>query len=115
MDTDLDDIDAETTAGIAALMQRDAKLDEDLEDISKGVKVLKNIAVDMKTEIELQNVMVDEIDAKVDKQVAHLQHLNAKVKDTIEKAGGVTRMIVNIILLIILVAVILYAARLVSN
>ena len=43
------------------------------------------IAIDMQEEVKTQNIMITEIDEKVDKATLHLQGLNAKVKEALEK------------------------------
>jgi len=114
-ETDLGDIDEDTKSGLAMLQRKDEELDEDLDQISAGVKRLGNLAIDMHSEIQMQNVMIGEIEDRVDRNVAHLQNINAKVKDALEQAGGITRFIVNLVLLILVIAVLLYAARMVMN
>jgi len=94
------------------LAQRDKALDDDLDMISTGVGRLKNIALDMKEEIQLQNVMIDEVDQKIDAATDHLIELNKKVKKAFDDAGGATRFIANGIILILVIAAIAYIYKL---
>lgn len=55
--------------------------------IGAGVKRLNVIAKDMQQELKIQDVMIDETITKVDATTAHLQQLNKKVKDALEKVS----------------------------
>merc|ERR1712013_282911 len=47
-------------------MQRRQAQEEDLDDILKGVKRINNITYDINTELERQDVIIDEIGDKMD-------------------------------------------------
>jgi len=105
-ETSLKDLDdPELTAGLQQLQENDRKLDAQLDQIGQGVARLKNIALDMNAEIKTQGVMIEEITDKVDKATDHLQGLNAKIKDALEQVGGASRIIVNVILLVVVIAI----------
>mmetsp|Transcript_13345 Transcript_13345/g.35028 ORF Transcript_13345/g.35028 Transcript_13345/m.35028 type:complete len:132 (-) Transcript_13345:378-773(-) len=106
METDLKQIDdPEVSSGLMELKQRDQEIDDQLDLISKGVARLKGIAIDIKEETKLQNVMTDEITEKVDNATENLQQLNGKMKEILKKAGGASRIIVYIVLFVVLVGV----------
>jgi syntaxin of plants SYP7 len=84
-ETSLAPIDEDAAAGLAMLQKQDQQLDETLTTIGLGVQRLGKIAIDMQEEVKTQNVMITEIDEKVDKATTHLQGLNAKVKEALEK------------------------------
>ena len=48
--------------------------------MADGVLFLKNLAVEMGKEIEMQNVMIDELHTQVDKTQATLNDLNKRMK-----------------------------------
>jgi len=104
-ETSLAPIDEDAAAGLAMLQRQDQQLDETLTTIGMGVQRLGKIAVDMQEEVKTQNVMISEIDEKVEKATTHLQGLNVKVKDALEKAGGLGRMLCVILLLIITISI----------
>jgi hypothetical protein len=56
-------------------------------------------------EVRVQNVMVEEITAKVEATSAQIQNVNVRLKEALDKAGGASRIIVNVVLLLILLAV----------
>jgi len=99
---DIDDSDFQT------LRQNDAKIDVKLELVGQGVEVLRNMAVDIGREIELQGVMINELDQKVDVTNAQLNNLNRRLKNTLEKVRKADRFCIDIILVIILLALIGY-------
>mmetsp|Transcript_19551 Transcript_19551/g.46678 ORF Transcript_19551/g.46678 Transcript_19551/m.46678 type:complete len:104 (-) Transcript_19551:31-342(-) len=90
------------------MRQRDDEIDRGLDAISRGVGVLKNMAVDMREEVQVQNMMVDEIQEQVEKNTERIGLLNAKLKKTLDSAGGASRIILNLILLILLLAIAAY-------
>lgn len=104
----LDDIDPEVGEGLQQLKRNDQQLDQQLEQISKGLTRLKGIAVDQSNEIKLQGVMIDQIGENMDKATGHLNDVNLKLKETLQKAGGATNIIVKMILLILLLGVAAY-------
>jgi chromosome segregation ATPase len=114
--TSLQDIDdPELEAGLQQLRQKDQEIDQHLDEMSKGVSRLKNIAEDMNQEVKAQNIMVDELTDKVDHATGHLKDLNRKLKETLEEVGGAQRIIVNVILLIIVLAIAAFAYKMVSD
>ena len=69
-------------------MKRRQDQDEDLDDILKGVKRINNITYDINTELERQDVIIDEIgdqmdtaNRKVSTNVKRVEFLNKKSKD----------------------------------
>jgi uncharacterized coiled-coil DUF342 family protein len=101
----LPDIDDE---GFMLLRQQDAQIDEKLQRIGEGVNVLKEIAVEMGKEIETQNVMISELDHKVDKAQAQLDNLNKRLKNILTKMRKGDRFCVDLILLIIVLGLAAY-------
>lgn len=71
--------------------------DEQLTRVGEGVEYLKNMAVDMgrvssfqldvliMQEIEMQGVMINELDKKMDDTTAQLNNLNRRLKNTLQK------------------------------
>ena len=84
-ETSLAPIDEDAAAGLAMLQKQDQQLDETLTTIGLGVQRLGKIAIDMREEVKTQSVMISDIDEKVEKATTHLQGLNVKVKDALEK------------------------------
>jgi len=103
--TDLAAIDPDVELGLTHLKRNDEKLDEQLDLISKGMTRLKGIADDQSNEVKLQSVMIDQISDNMDKATDHLNDVNVKLKDTLQKAGGATNVIVKLILLVLLCAI----------
>jgi SYP7 family syntaxin len=138
-ETSLAPIDEDAAAGLAMLQKQDQQLDETLTVIGLGVQRLGRIAVDMQEEVKTQAVMIQEIDEKVEKATTHLQGLNTKIKDALEKvrpnicsralfavrrnwsslinvhayfqAGGLGRMLCLILMLIITIGIFAVVAK----
>ena len=84
--------------------------DKELEDIGKGLEVLKEIAVNMNQELETQNQMIDEIQTKVEKAGEKLGTLNVKLQQTLDKVMKGDRFLMAFILLCLLLAIIGFIA-----
>jgi len=100
--TSLPDID---DGDFAQIRQTDRKIDQELEEVSKGVAVLKDIAINMNREAQKQNMMIDQIDNKVEKANTQLQNLNKRLKDTLQKIRKGDRFIMDFILLCVVLAI----------
>jgi len=68
------------------LKQNDTKIDEKLELVSQGVKILGEMANEMGKEIELQGVMLNDLEKKVDDTQAQLDNMNKRLKKILEKS-----------------------------
>jgi len=100
--TELPNIDDE---GFQLLKRNDAIIDKHLDDISGAVGVLKEQARQMQTEVELQGVMLDNLDTKVDKVNDQLENLNERMRKALESIRKGDRFIIDIILLCILIGI----------
>ena len=88
----------------AILKQRDQEIDADLADVGRGVAVLREIAVEMGGEIEVQGAIMDDIDKKVDKNMAKVESLNKRLKRTIEGVRSGNRFAVDFICCLVVLA-----------
>jgi t-SNARE complex subunit (syntaxin) len=55
-----------------------------LDEIHANVMALKEIAIDMDSELKKQNLMLDSIDKKVENTQAHLSNVNLKMKKAVD-------------------------------
>jgi len=100
--TELPNIDDE---GFQLLRRNDAVIDKHLDDISQSVGVLKEMATEMGKEAELQGVMLDNLDKKVDDVNDQLENLNMRMRKALDNIRKGDRFIVDIILLCILLGI----------
>jgi len=101
--TSLPDIDGDE--GFQLLRRQDQQIDEELERASKGVAVLKDIAIEMGKEVEMQEMMIDELGKKVEKTNAKLINLNKRLKKTLQDVRKADRFCIDIILLVVILAI----------
>jgi len=94
--TSLPEIDGDP--GFQLLLDQDREIDQVLDDISKGVGVLKEMAHGMSQEIEMQEAIIDELDTKVEKNVNQLLGLNKRMKKTLENVRKADRFCIDLIL-----------------
>ena len=76
--------DIELTPDFDEIVKNNMALDEDIDEISHGVKNLKALAVDMQGEIEKQNVMLTEVNDKVDRAQIKVDNINQKLKIAVD-------------------------------
>ncbi|KAI9189598.1 hypothetical protein H9P43_001031 [Blastocladiella emersonii ATCC 22665] len=100
--------DIEVAEDLALIRQRNMDIDQELDEISAGVQVIKQIAIQMGDELDKQNEMLDTIDAKVDKANEHVQNVNLKMKEALDGVMKGDKFLVNCVLLCILLALIAY-------
>jgi hypothetical protein len=60
------------------------KKDGKLELVSQGVAHLRELALDMGKEVELQEKIINELDREVEKTNEQLDQINARMKKTLE-------------------------------
>jgi hypothetical protein len=91
-----------------ALKVQDAKIDEGIEDIGKGVAVLKNQALAMQDAISVQELVMNEADDKVERNQAQVHSLNKRIRNVLKEqpASNVMAYIICCIVMLILVGVI---------
>jgi len=100
--TSLPDIEDES---FQLLIKQDDEINVKLDDVSKGVAVLKDMANEMGKEIEMQEKMIEELDNKVEKTNAKLINLNKRLKKTLEGVRKADRFCIDIILLVVVLAI----------
>jgi len=110
--TELPNIDDE---GFQLLRRNDAIIDKHLEDISGSVGVLKEMAIEMGKEAELQGVMLDKLGDKVDVVNDQLESLNTRLRKALESVRKGDRFIIDIILLCVLLGIAGYIYSLVKK
>jgi len=110
--TSLPDID---DAGFQLLRKNDQVIDGMLENVAAGVNELKEIASEMGKEAEQQGIMLDNLDAKVDRVNDQLENINIRLRKALESVRKGDRFIVDIILLCVLLGLVGYIYSIVKK
>jgi SYP7 family syntaxin len=84
------------------------KQDEGLDEISKGLGVLKNLTGEMDEEIKRQTPIMDVIDDKLDNTSAELATANGKLKKVITTMRSTRHFCVDVILIFIILGIGMY-------
>eukprot|EP00246_Nothoceros_aenigmaticus_P005567 TRINITY_DN17734_c0_g1_i1.p1 TRINITY_DN17734_c0_g1~~TRINITY_DN17734_c0_g1_i1.p1 ORF type:complete len:267 (+),score=71.45 TRINITY_DN17734_c0_g1_i1:168-968(+) len=87
---------------------RRRKQDQNLDVIAEGLATMRNLAGDMNEELDKQNVLLEEIDTKVDKASSDLKSTNARLKQTVTRMRSNRNFCIDIILLIIVLGIAAY-------
>lgn len=85
-----------------------ARQDEGLDEIAKGLKVLKNLGGEMDEEIKKQTPILDAIDNKLDSTNMELRTANGKLKHVITQMRSTRHFCIDVILIFIILGIGLY-------
>ena len=85
--------------------------DEGLDEISKGLRVLKNLGGEMDEEIKRQEPIMDTIDTKMDTVTAEMRTANGRLKSIITSMRSTRHFCIDVTLIFIILGVALYLAN----
>ena len=108
----LDDPDIEN--GLSALRKKDNEIDIELGVLSSTINRLKDSAVNIKQEVNIQNNMLDQLSSDVDNSTEKLLNLNSKLKNILDK-NGCSNIIIYIILIILILGCSCYIYTIIKN
>jgi len=90
---------------IQEIEQRDADFDLQLDEIGEGIQDLAEIAAAQGEEVALQSQMLDKVDKKIDKNLANMEKVNGRMKETLEEVGRSSdKIMVDIMCIVFMVA-----------
>lgn len=88
--------------------QAKRRQDEGLDEIAKGLNVLKNLGGEMDEEIKRQTPILDAIDNKLDATNVELRTANGKLKHVITRMRSTRHFCIDVILIFIILGIGLY-------
>ena len=89
-------------AQLLQLEERDADFDLQLDEIGEGIQDLAEIAQKQGEEVRRQNMMLDNVDKKLDRNLERVTKVNARMKETLEEVGRASDKIMVDIMCIVL-------------
>jgi len=90
------------------LIRKDAEIDKELDEISKGVGILGQMATQIGQETTIHGLMIEEVEHGVDKANAHLENLNKRLKGVLAKYRRGDRFCIDFILICLLCGIAAY-------
>jgi hypothetical protein len=81
------EMSASQASRVQALKERDAKFDEQISEIGRGVLDLQDYAVAQNEEVKRQNLMLSSLEGKIDNVHDHVTNVNTKMKSTLDEVG----------------------------
>lgn len=115
-DTNDDQIDDPLTlAKMEQIKRNDQAQDDILDQIGEGVAGLDALARDMQKELQVQGVIMDDIGVAMDKAEEKVKNVNRTMKDTLEKAGGASKFLIDAILFVLFLGVVGYIVKIVYD
>ena len=92
----------------AEFVEAKRRQDEGLDEISKGLSVLKNLGGEMDEEVKRQAPIMDAIDDKLDSSAEELRTANGKLKRVITDMRSTRHFCIDVILIFIILGIGLY-------
>eukprot|EP00808_Paulinella_micropora_P015762 g19167.t1 len=89
--------------------------DQLLDEISKGLDELMEIATDQQKELTLQKDMMADLENKIDEKNAVLRSSNKRLKEMLEETNGLTRWCPMLMCIILLLALVGYIFKMVQQ
>lgn len=78
------------------------KQDQGLDEVSKGLGTLKNLASEMGEEIHRQEPMIENLDHKAEQATSELKTVNMRLKEAVTSLRSNRNIIIDIVLVVIL-------------
>eukprot|EP00981_Chlorochromonas_danica_P012273 scaffold4731_cov175-Ochromonas_danica.AAC.19 len=97
------------------IRDRDAKIDEEIDEIGKGVDVLRELALAANEEVKIQNKMLDTLEEKVNDVHDKVSGINVRLKVTLEKVRASDKIFMDIFCVIILIGMVIVFYKLNSD
>lgn len=81
---------------IQSIYDRDLDFDKQLDQLAEGLKDLSEVAMMQQEEVKRQNVMLDNVEKKIDDVHEHLYNVNYKMKEVLNQIRGADKICVDI-------------------
>lgn len=85
-----------------------AEQNQILDEISRGLDELKELANEANKQLTVQGAMLDQVDAQMDNTISQFKAANKRLKSILEESGGMSRWCPMIICAILLLALVGY-------
>lgn len=95
----------ESTAFRNEFLKSKQKQDDGLEQISKGLRILKDMSSAMNDELKKQDPLLDTIDTKATSATAELRTANMKIKKLLEQMRSPHKLCLDLILIAVLLGI----------
>lgn len=97
---------------LMALKERDAQVDVQIEEIGKGLDILRELALQANEEVKLQNRMLDGLEEKVNDVHEKVSNLNERMLETLEKTRKGDKICMDIFCILIFIGMIIVLVKL---
>lgn len=82
---------------------RDQDFDRQLDEIGQGIQDLAEIAQMQNEEVRRQNLMLENVENKIDDAHDHITNINSKMKETLDEVRGADKVCVDIMCIVLMV------------
>jgi len=97
----------ELTEGQSLQMQqiqnRDKEFDQELDTIGEGIKDLAEIAGIQSEEVKRQNIMLENVEERIDTAAEHISTVNQRMKETLNEVRAADKICVDIMCILLMV------------
>eukprot|EP00743_Colponemidia_sp_Colp-15_P007957 GILK01008618.1.p1 GENE.GILK01008618.1~~GILK01008618.1.p1 ORF type:complete len:307 (-),score=56.54 GILK01008618.1:97-951(-) len=102
------ELTADEKLALERFRDNDVIIEQELDEISRGVRHLGEIAKAINETVDKQHYMIDELDHKTERTTDHLVNINKRMKKTLEEIRAADKFIVDIVLIVIFLALVGY-------
>jgi hypothetical protein len=101
--SDLPDI--ATREMLQQMVNNDEQIDQNLDDISRGLEEVMAMGKEMNTQLDIQDVMLNDLEKTIDKGTDELLSINRKLKKSLSEIRGGDKVCMDMICLVLMLAV----------
>jgi len=88
---------------IQQIERRDKEFDKELDTIGEGIKDLGEIAAMQSEEVKRQNVMLQNVENRIDDAAEHITSVNQRMKDTLNEVRAADKICIDIMCIVMMV------------
>jgi len=93
---------AEQSLQLQQIETRDKEFDQELDEIGEGIKDLNEIAQMQNEEVQRQNIMLNNVEEKIDQAAEHIVTVNEKMKETLNQVRAADKICVDIMCILVM-------------
>ena len=99
---------------LKVIRDRDAAIDEEIAKLGEGVEELREIALAQNEQVKTQNIMLTDLEIKVDAVHDKVFHVNQRLKNTLEEVRSSDKICLDILCILILIGMIVVVVKVVA-
>ena len=87
------------------MVNNDEQIDQNLDAISRGLEEVMEMGKEMNTQLDIQDVMLNDLENTIDKGTGELRSINSRLKKSLADIRGGDRVCMDMICLVLMLAI----------